>query len=156
MYVNRKAYANSNNLDTTLFSYYPYLIMANLFAKHLRTRVAKKYDTMKKLTSKLQGTAANIAFINKVIHNKVIPKFAEVKGQFLNNNEKHDSEMKILRSHLLENKRNLRSLTSKLRKCKDDLIISFGKFSTSILEHNIIKINNTEKTINHLKERTRS
>ena len=53
---------------------------------------------MKKLTSKLQHTAANIGFINQAIHNKVIPKFAEVKGQFLKNNDKHDSEMKILTS----------------------------------------------------------
>ena len=53
---------------------------------------------MKKLTSKLQRTAANIAFINTALHNKVIPKFAEVKGKFLNNNDKRDSEMKILTS----------------------------------------------------------
>ena len=53
--------------------------------------------------------------------------------------------MKILHSHLLENKRNLSSLTSKLWECKDDLIITFGKIFTSILEHNIIKINRTER-----------
>ena len=53
--------------------------------------------------------------------------------------------MNILNSHLLENKRNLRSLTSKLRECKDDLIISFGKLFTNILEDNIIKINRTER-----------
>ena len=64
--------------------------MANLFIKHLPTRAAEKY-IMKKLTSKLQRTAANIGFINKVILNKVIPKFSEVKIQFLNNNDKHDS-----------------------------------------------------------------
>ena len=51
----------------------------------------KKFQyTMKKLTSKLQRTTANIGFINEVIHNKVIPKFAEVKGHFLNNNDKHE------------------------------------------------------------------
>ena len=53
--------------------------------------------------------------------------------------------MNILNSHLLENKRNLRSVTSKLREYKDDLIISFGKLFTSILEDNIIKINRTER-----------
>ena len=35
------------------------------------------------------------------------------------------------------------SLTSKLRKLKDD--VSFGKIFTSILEHNIIKINRSER-----------
>ena len=96
-----------------MFLYYPYLIMANIFTKHFPTLVAEKYNTIKRLTSKLQGAAANIDFINKPIHNQVISKFAEVKGQFLNNNDKHDSEMKILHSHVLE-KRNLNSLTSEL------------------------------------------
>ena len=100
---------------------------------------------MKKLTSKLQRTAANIGFINKAIHNKFIPKFDEVEGQFLNINDKHDSKMKTLNSHLLENKRNLSSLTSTLREYRDDLIIRFGKIFASILEHNIFKINRTER-----------
>ena len=102
---NQKAYPSFNNLDITLFLYYPYLIIANLFTKHLPTLVSEKYYTIKKLTSKLQQAATNTGFINKAIHNQVIPKFAEVKGQFLKNNDKHDSKMKILHSHLLENKR---------------------------------------------------
>ena len=52
--------------------------------------------------------------------------------------------MKIPHSHLLQNKRNLSRLTSKLRECRDDLIISFGKIFASILEHNIIKINRAQ------------
>ena len=51
--------------------------------------------------------------------------------------------MKILHSHLLENKINLSSLTSKLQECKDDLVISFGKIFAGILDRNIIKINQT-------------
>ena len=61
-----------------------------MLTKHSPTHVVKKCYTIKKLTSKLQRTAANIGFIKKVIHNQVIPKFAEVKVQFLNNNDKHD------------------------------------------------------------------
>ena len=53
--------------------------------------------------------------------------------------------MKILHSHLLENERNLSSLTSMLREFKDDLIISFGKNFTRILESNIIKVNRTKR-----------
>ena len=53
--------------------------------------------------------------------------------------------MKILHSHLLENERNLSSLTSMMREFKDDLIISFGKSFTSILEYNIIKVNRTKR-----------
>ena len=53
--------------------------------------------------------------------------------------------MKILHSHLLENERNLSSLTSMLREFKDDLIISFGKNFTRILEYNIIKVNRIKR-----------
>ena len=53
--------------------------------------------------------------------------------------------MKILHSHLLENERHLSSLTSMLREFKDDLIISFGKNFTRILEYNIIKVNRTKR-----------
>ena len=106
MYVNRKAYANFN----IVILYYHYLIRANLFKEHLHRRVTEKYYTMKKLTLKLQGTATNIGFTNKAIHNQIIPKFTQVKEQFINNNDKHDSKTKILHSHLLENKKNLSSL----------------------------------------------
>ena len=51
--------------------------------------------------------------------------------------------MKILHPHLLENKKNFISPTSKLHECNDDLITSFGKIFTGILEHKIIKINRT-------------
>ena len=53
------------------------LIMVNLFNKYLLTRVAEKYYTLKKLTSKSQRTAVNIGFIYKVINSHVVPK---VKG----------------------------------------------------------------------------
>ena len=53
--------------------------------------------------------------------------------------------MKILHSRLLENKKSLGSLTSKLRECKDDLIKSFGKVFANTLEHKITKIIRTER-----------
>ena len=74
----------------------------------------------------MQWAAADIRFTNKVIHNKVLPKFADVKQQFVNNIDKHDSEMKVLYFHFLENKKNLRSLTCMFHKCKDDLSKAFG------------------------------
>lgn len=53
--------------------------------------------------------------------------------------------MEILYSDLLDNKKNLRSLPSKLKECKNDLIKDFGKNFISILKHKIIiKINRTE------------
>lgn len=53
--------------------------------------------------------------------------------------------MEILYSDLLDNKKNLRSLPSKLKECKNDLIKDFGKIFISILKHKIIiKINRTE------------
>lgn len=86
----------------------------------------RKYYTMKRLITKLQRAASNIHLINKVIHDRVLPKFADVKQQLLNNIDKHDSEMKVLYSHLLDNKKNLSSLTCVFQECKDNLSKAFG------------------------------
>ena len=51
--------------------------MVNLFNKYLLTRVAEKYYTLKKLTSKSQRTAVNIGFIYKVINSHVVPKLKD-------------------------------------------------------------------------------
>ena len=45
-----------------MFLYYPRLIIVNLFIKYIPIRVAEKYYTMKKLTSKLQRTG-NLVFL---------------------------------------------------------------------------------------------
>ena len=42
------------------------------------------YIKLKSITSKLHNTSASIGFIKKALFVDVIPKFAIVKGQFIN------------------------------------------------------------------------
>ena len=50
----------------------------------LPNRVADIYIKLKSITSKLNNTSVSIAFIKKALFADVIPKFAIVKGQFIN------------------------------------------------------------------------
>ena len=50
--------------------------------------------------SKLHRSAGSIGFTKKALFNKVTPKFAQVRGNFINENDKYKSERSILLSHL--------------------------------------------------------
>ena len=59
--------------------------MANLsIINILPNRVADIYIKLKSITSKLNNTSVSIALIKKALFADVIPKFAIVKGQFIN------------------------------------------------------------------------
>ena len=55
---------------------------------------------LKNITSKLHWTARSIGFIKKVLCHKVTPKFARVKGNFINVNDRYKLEKCVLLSHL--------------------------------------------------------
>ena len=70
----------------------PIYNMANKFNhKPIPRCVAAKYNSHVVVTSKLQKKGASIGFIKKALHNQVTPKFASVKGQFINKNGKWKS-----------------------------------------------------------------
>ena len=67
--------------------------MANLsLVKLLPKPVAKLYKEIKDITSKLHRTSRSIGFIKKALHNEVTPKFAEVKDNFINTNDRFKLE----------------------------------------------------------------
>ena len=47
-------------------------------------RIAEYYNKLYWLTIKLHNTAASIGFIKKALYAHVTPKFAQIKGQFVN------------------------------------------------------------------------
>ena len=64
-------------------------MMANLsIINILPNRVADIYIKLKSITSKLNNTSVSIAFIKKALFADVIPKFAIVKGQFINETDR--------------------------------------------------------------------
>ena len=62
------------------------------------------------MTRKTQRTAGSIGFVQKSLRHKVVPRFARLKGQLINKNDKLRAEQAILKSHLLEHKKHLRTL----------------------------------------------
>ena len=73
-------------------SYYRSMILPN--------HVADIYIKLKSITSKLHNTSASIAFIKKVLFIDVIPKFATVNGQFINEKNSLAASRKLMKSHL--------------------------------------------------------
>ena len=99
--------------------------MANLsIVKLLPKRVAELYKELKNITSKLHRTSGSIGFIKNALHNEVTPKFARVKGNFININDRFKSEKSILLSHLNNHVRSYKLLILKhyylLIKLKDE------------------------------------
>ena len=75
--------------------------MANLsIVKLLPKRVAELYKELKNITSKLHRTSGSIGFIKKALHNEVTPKFAQVKGNFINVNDRFKSEKRVFFNHI--------------------------------------------------------
>ena len=73
----------------------------------LPRRYTALLNKLKSLTSKLQRTASSIAFIKQWLFHGVIPTFAKVKGQFLNERDRWKSSEIILKSQLCKDKKPL-------------------------------------------------
>ena len=76
----------------------------------LPRRYTTLFHKLKSLTSKLQRTASSIAFIEQSLFYGVIPTFAKVKGQFLNERDRWKSSEIILKSQLHKHKKLLSRL----------------------------------------------
>ena len=76
----------------------------------LPRRYTTLFHKLKSLTSKLQRTASSIAFIKQSLFYGVIPTFAKVKGQFLNERDRWKSSEIILKSQLHKHKKLLSRL----------------------------------------------
>ena len=70
--------------------------MANLsLINNLPRGIAVIQKDLRNVMSKLHRSAGSIGFIKKALFNKVTPKFAQIRGNFIN-----ESERSILLSHL--------------------------------------------------------
>ena len=76
--------------------------MANLsIIKQLPKHITELLKELKNITSKQHRTLGSIGFIKKALHHGVTPKFAQVKGNFVNVvNDRYKLEKYILLSHL--------------------------------------------------------
>ena len=98
--------------------------MANVsIVKLLPKRVAELYKELKNITSKLHRISGSIGFIKKAFHNEVKPKFAQVKGNFININDRFKSEKSILLSHFNDHLRSYKLYISTIQ--QKERMVSF-------------------------------
>ena len=75
-----------------------------------QNRVADIYIKLKSITSKLHNMSASIAFIKKALFVDVIPKFATVKGPFINETDSLTASRKLMKSDLTKLNQDLYNL----------------------------------------------
>ena len=101
--------------------------MANLsIINILPNRVADIYIKLKSITSELQNTSAGIAFIKKALFVDVIPKFAMVKVQFINETDSLTASPKLMKSHLTKHVQDLYNLLKQYNDLKSLLYSNSG------------------------------
>ena len=87
-------------------------MMANLSIIYvLPNCVADICIEMKRITSKLYNMSASIALIKKALFVDVIPKFAIVIGQFINETDSLTASRKLMKSHLTKHIQDLYNLS---------------------------------------------
>ena len=71
-------------------------------------------------------TSASIAFIKKALFVDVIPKFAMVKGQFINETDSLTASRKLMKSHLTKHVQDLYNLSMQYNDLKSLLYSNSG------------------------------
>ena len=110
--------------------------MATLLNFKLPKKIAVFYNNLYWLSVKLHESSSSIGFIKKCLYLNVIPKFATLRGQFLNKNERHAAERNLLILHSTKHVNDLKQLLLKHRKRTDEV-----KSSTGILLFNMLILN---------------
>ena len=134
-----------------------YLDMANLstcFA--YKNRIADIYNKLYSITYKLRKTASSIGFIKKALRNNVIPKFAQIKGQFVVGHEHIQAELKIMLSHLNKHVCNLKIQINKhydidallaLSVCEIRYKLLKKRLPSSLYQERVISFNTKNKKL---------
>jgi len=111
--------------------------MAILSIINSSKHVAEDTKKLTSLTLKLQKTASSTGFIKKALHYEVIPKFAQIKGQFITKKDHWFCCHRILSSNLQKHVSTLKELTSTLYSMVITLQRLHGVFTTRFLLHKV-------------------
>ena len=80
-----------------------------------------------------------LVLLKKPLHDKVIPRFAKVKGTFLREEHRRKCEEDIMKSHLKEHQNNLRRVMKSLSKDRDSMVNMISISFTLLLLKRISK-----------------
>ena len=109
-------------------------------------RIAVVRNEFKTTTLRMQRTASSIGFIEKCLKKGVVPTFAKVKGQFINENERKLTEFNLMRSHLSQHRKNLKKLSLEFDNTKERLTAIVGKALTNLLHKAFVEEIRKENT----------
>ena len=113
--------------------------MANFdFINLLPRHVAVNYLKLKSYTSKIQRTASSIGFIRKSLHISIVPTFAKVKGQFIESKDQIKAEEGVLKSHLLNHKKNFQYLLNCHKHLSNEIFQQVGSVLYKSTKRNIL------------------
>ena len=102
-------------------------MMANLsIINILLNRVADIYIKLKSIASKLHNTSPSIALIKKTLFVDVIPKFAIVRGEYINETDSLKASRKSMKSHLTKHVQDLYNLSIQYNDLKSLLYSNIG------------------------------
>ncbi|XP_066926368.1 uncharacterized protein [Clytia hemisphaerica] len=106
----------------------------------LPQRIATLVSSLKSTTSRLQRIAASIAFIDQALFVNVIPTFARVKGNFLNDKDQKKAEIGILKTHRENHKKTLKYLSNEQYRLKKKLYWLTGDILGNILISRVLNL----------------
>ena len=86
----------------------------------------------------LHNTAASIGFIKKALYAYVTLKFAQIKGQFVNNEEKHQAETILMLSHVSKYAKCPKEMTKEHHEISGKLMTITGRLIFKCLLNKII------------------
>ena len=118
--------------------------MANLYLiNNIPNRVAEICIKLKNITSKMHNTSTSIAFIKKALFVEVVPRFAKVKGQFINEKDRLLSSQSIMKSHLTKHIQHLYNLSKTYNNLTsllyNNIGVIFGKTLINIIRKSLSK-----------------
>ena len=103
----------------------------DIFIEYLPKHFTVYYTLLKSLISKIQRSGGSIEFVQKLLDHKVVSIFAKLKGQFINKNEELRTGQAILKSHLVEHKKHLRTLCLGHEEISNKIKSNYGRHLTS-------------------------
>ena len=113
--------------------------MANFdFINSLPRHVADNYLKLKSYTSKTQRTVSSIGFIRKLLHNNIVPIFAKVKGKFTESKDQIKAKQRVLKRHLLNQKKNLQYLLNCHKHLSNAVLQQVGSLQYKSIRRNIL------------------
>ena len=98
---------------------------------HLKCNTYSFFE-LKSVKSNLHKTSSSIGFAKMALHNDIMPTFAKVKGQFIDQSDRLSEQQKISRNHLINHGNKIMLLVIFTFFCFGSKITFLGKLNSKL------------------------